>query len=33
MVIVDEGTNKSLDNITILLNVDEASQMIGYLEE
>jgi len=32
MVIVDENTNKSLDNVTILLSATEASQMIGYLE-
>ena len=33
MIILDEDTNKSLNNITILLTKNETMQMIGYLEE
>ena len=33
MIILDENTNISLINITILLTKNEATQMIGYLEE
>ena len=33
MIIVDELTNKSLNNITVLLENSEATQLIGYLEE
>ena len=33
MIILDEATNKNLTNITILLTRNEASQMIGCLED
>ena len=33
MIIFDETSNKSLDNITLLLTKNEATQMIGYLED
>lgn len=33
MIIFDETTNKSLENITLLLTKSEARQMVGYLEE
>ena len=33
MKILDEETNKSLSNITILLQRNELNQLIGYLEE
>jgi len=33
MKIIDEMTNKSLSNITILLEKSELTQLIGYLED
>ena len=33
MIVLDEITNNSLSNITILLQKNEAIQMIGYLED
>jgi len=33
MKILDENTNKSLNNVTILLRKAELIQLIGYLEK
>ena len=33
MRILDEKTNKSVSNLTVLLEKSEAIQLIGYLEE
>ena len=33
MRILDEKTNNSISNLTILLEKDEAVQLIGYLED
>ena len=33
MIILDENTNNSLTDITILFSKNEANQLIGYLEE
>ena len=33
MIIIDENSNQSLDNISLLFTRSEALQMLGYLEE
>jgi len=33
MKIIDENTNQSLSNVTVLLEKNEIAQLIGYLED